>query len=132
MAALLSGAGLLLVTGAWIHYLWLIPREEVPDRQVFHLVFLGLGTLLSLSGVARGLQTEATPWLALVGLILAGGLAGFFVYLLYLARLPAAPLAISVGKPLPHFVAGDDQHGRVDSREWRGQRVLLKFFRGHW
>lgn len=130
-AWLVALAGLLVVTFAWLHYLASIPREKVPPRPGGHLVVFALGSLLGLLSV--GLSVPGGAWaVPLVLAVVAVGLAMFFVYLLRQAPLPDGRLAVSVGDPLP-LIEAPAQDGRVRrSADLAGQRLLIKFFRGHW
>ena len=126
---LLAIAGVSLVSLGWLHYLWLIPRERVPERPVAHLAAMVLGPLLSAAALA-----VAGPlfWLW-VGLALASvGLGGFFWVLMAFAPLPDGNIAVCVGEPLLDFTALDSTGAEVGPSDWRGRPVLFKFFRGHW
>ncbi|MCB9766122.1 MAG: hypothetical protein H6739_40475 [Alphaproteobacteria bacterium] len=125
---------LLIVLGGWLHYLRLIPQERVPERPVAHMGVLGVGALLAVMSTIPGVTTGslAVGLAALVlGAIAVGG-ALYFPILLSQAPLPDGALVVSVGDPLPDFEAPDATGAVHRSADWRGSRVLLKFFRGHW
>ena len=122
MVALL---GLLIAAGTWLWYLSLIPRERVPERPVVHQALMGVALLFGAVGLAAG---GADALLGVPALLLSG----YFFFLIANASLPAGELTVAVGDHLPDFSAIDDEGTRVESRSWRGGRVLLKFFRGSW
>lgn len=125
--------GLVLAVAGWLRYLMLIPKEKVPVRPTgFSALMLVIALAVTGSWVASftlGQQPSLLSWIA-------GGnglvLALFFLYLLSQAPLPDQPIAVAVGEALP-AIAAPDGHGTLhQSSEWQGQRVLFKFFRGHW
>jgi len=124
----LALASLALTTGAWLHYLALIPRERVPARPTAHQAAMVAALLL---GAAAVLQSRAdAPSIAIAAVSMS--LVAFFFYLLRQAPLPDGKLAVTVGDPLPLIEATSSDGERVLSTDWAGQRVLFKFFRGHW
>ena len=128
MSILVAGIGVALVSGSWLHYLWLIPQERVPVRPVAHGGVMVLGVLVGIGATALGL-----PWSAL-GLLLGLTLpfaAGFFWLLTQAAMPPQAPM-VSVGDVLRPFEARTSAGEVWSSDSLAGKRVLLKFFRGHW
>lgn len=129
----MSLAGLLMVVSSWLHYLWLIPREWVPERPIGHQLILIGGAVLAAIGAAMGWGIDPVAGLlsTLAFFACAGG-AGFFVYLMTWAPLPDTPIAVAVGEPIPDFSARDAAGEVRRIAQWRGRRLLLKFFRGHW
>lgn len=125
--------GLVVVILTWIAYLATIAPEKVPPRPIAHAAFMGLGLLLALVGFARSLLLDRvfSPGAAVLA-ISAAALAALFFYLLTLARLPDGELKVAAGDSMIPFTARDHTGALVDSRTWRGRRILLKFFRGHW
>ncbi len=130
---LLGLAGLVLVHLAWLHYLWLIPRERVPDVPVAHKAVMGIGVLFGAvaasAGWAQGL-VWGLLWTAV--LVPTVGLTAFFAWLLRIAPLPDGHLVAQLDAPLPDFSALDHTGRPRSIAEWRGRPLLLKFFRGHW
>lgn len=121
-----SGLGLGFVTLSWIWYLALIPTEQVPERPHIHIVLMLLG--MGLAAIGASSLTIASVATAVV----AWSLGVFFLYLLSIAALPDGELTVAIGDPLPAFSAPDHTGQIVTSNDWRGQRMLLKFFRGQW
>jgi hypothetical protein len=126
-----SLVGLSLVAVGWLHYLWLIPRERVPARPLWHALVIGLGVL---AGVGGGVVSAlgAPSVFVFVNGAAALVVGGFFFYLLRIAALPDGDAKFAVGERFPSFTATTGAGERFDSSSLTGQRVLLKFFRGHW
>ena len=58
---------------------------------------------------------------------------GLFFFVLYSQRkTPLGKLQVEVGAPMLAFESVDSSGNTVDSDDWRGRRILLKFFRGSW
>ncbi|MEO7328048.1 MAG: hypothetical protein ABI193_05690 [Minicystis sp.] len=131
MSLLVVLVALGIVNAAWLHYLAAIPREKVPPRPRAHLAAMGLGAALAALGLALA-ASEGALLGAAVPAFLSLGLAAFFVYLLGQAALPDGAITIHVGDALPEFAADGDDGVLHRASEWRGERVLLKFFRGRW
>jgi hypothetical protein len=130
MALLLTAIGFVLITLTWVIYLAAIPRETVPARPIAHIVAM----LVGLAAVTAGLMESFDPidGLSIALAISALGLAGFFFFLLTIARLPDGELQVGVGDALLGFTAHDSSGMPVSTDAWQGQRILLKFFRGKW
>lgn len=132
MNILLSLVGFGAIVVAWGHYLWLIPAERVPARPIAHRVTMGIGLVLTVLAMVRSINIGDPVAAPLILVVFAIMLAGLFYYLLAIARLPDGQLTVQVGQSLPEFQAIDDKGVLINSQTWRGQRTLLKFFRGSW
>jgi hypothetical protein len=130
---LAAAAGALAVVGSWVLYLATVPSGRVPARPVGHMVVQGLGTTAALSSL----------WLAVPGgfmaVIMAISVASpalimgpLFFFLLSQRKTPIGRLTVRVGDRLPEFSAVDSSGAPFRSPQLAGQRILLKFFRGHW
>lgn|GEM_PF-584424 len=132
--------GLLVVVAAWLHYLWLMPREQVPATPLVTMAGLTLGAALQIGGLwsayggPRGLLDSFGPTAAIAWLLVAAGwgLAGFFFWLMTQRHTPVGQLTIAVGEPLPSLFARDSAGAQVSTDSLRGHRTLFKLFRGHW
>jgi len=132
-SSVLALCAVVVVAVAWLYYLWLIPKERVPERPLGFVAAMAAGVSMSGASLMAALREEETiaPFLW----VLAGvgaGLAAFFVYLLKQAALPDGEIRVVVGGKWLAFAALDADGDRFHSDELRGKRVLLKFFRGHW
>lgn len=134
--ALILGLALIsfvLVVGTWVAYMATVPSGKVPERPVAHLIALSVGVGLALAAIALAVGKGA----GLVALVLAITamplmMSGLFVYLLSLRKTPVGDIRVAVGDALPAFTSTTDAGQPFTSAELGGQRVLLKFFRGHW
>ena len=126
-------AGALAVMSSWIMYLASVPSGRVPARPYGHMLAQGAGTIAVLVGIARALPAglDATLIALSVG-SLPLVMGPLFFFLLSQRKTPLGKLAVKVGDPLPAFAAVDSTGAPFHSDSLRGQRVLLKFFRGHW
>ena len=119
------GLSSLVVAGlVWVEYLARIPRERVPRRPVVHVVGQGVAVALGAAALVGGDGRVGG----------AGGivLAGFFVWVLGQAGMPRDTITVSVGHRMIPFTATRPDGTTFASDELAGQRVILKFFRGHW
>lgn len=133
MAIILAVIGLIVVSGTWLAYLAMIPLEKVPERPYLHSFFMILGMGLSLWVIIRPLLSDSSaPVAPFILALLSVATGGLFLYLLTIATLPDIPLKVAVGDVLPAFAAVDDAGNVVETAVWQQQRLLLKFFRGHW
>jgi len=123
----LSIAGAYGASMTWLHYLALIPQEQVPEHPFAHRISFGAMGLLAIAGAVLA-PSVASVSLTLVAL----GCGGLFEWLLTQAPLPDGDIQIQVGTALLPFEALDSQGLAVTSQALAGQRVLIKFFRGSW
>jgi hypothetical protein len=127
MGMLPAGLGFSLVMGAITWYFLTISVEKVPVSVTPFTGVLVLGMLASLAGVALD------PGLLPGGLAaVTVGMGGFVLYLLPLRKLPDGALIAQLGAPMPELIAIDQDGQSVDFADLKGQRVMLKFFRGSW
>jgi len=111
----------------WVAYMGRVPSGKVPARPVgsigAQLVALVTGLWAVVwfpSGLVIGLSS--------VGIIMSA----LFLWLLTQRKTPVGNITVRVGDHLPAFEARTDAGAPFSTDEFRGQRVLLKFFRGHW
>lgn len=119
--------GFVFVNGAMTQYFLTINREEVPENILPHQVVLALGVVLAILGLALapGALTSILGALS----ISTGGL---ILFLLSQRRLPDGNLIAEVGEPMPALAAPDQDGASWDLSAHRGQRLMIKFFRGSW
>ena len=127
----MSLLSLVISSLTWTWYLALIPREKVPRRPFAHVILMAVAAFLAAAAIYSAAGAAGSLLAGLIGLI-SLGLAGFFYFLLAIAALPDPKMKIAVGESLPPFRLRNQDEKWVASQDWRGQRLLLKFFRGHW
>lgn len=125
--------GALAVMTSWVMYMATVPSGRVPARPVGHMVAQGLGTVAVVVGITQALGGgfDATLTALSVG-SLPLVMGPLFFFLLSQRKTPIGKLAVKVGDRLPAFAAVESTGEPFDSGSLHGQRVLLKFFRGHW
>ena len=124
--------GFVSVFAGWGHYLSTIPRDVVPRVPMLMFVTQGAGLILAITSVVFGSSTEVT---AVAPMVFAGFaiFMGVFFFILYsLRKTPLGQLQVQVDAPMLAFETLDSNGALVRSDDWRGQRILLKFFRGSW
>jgi hypothetical protein len=133
IAAVLSLAGLAAVLGSWVLYLASIPRGKVPARPIGSIAAQILGTALAIGGVAWSFRGGGAPGAAVIAPAAVALIGGpLFLWLLTQRETPVGDIRVAVGDPLIPFAATASDGASFDSGELAGERVLLKFFRGHW
>jgi hypothetical protein len=96
-------------------------RPRVHQSAIVAAALLALGALFSGAGLLGG---------AVAVLVLM--VAAVFLFLTTQSALPAGRIAVAVGGPALEFTASDSDGRTFMLSSLRGQRILLKFFRGHW
>jgi hypothetical protein len=90
------------------------------------------GLIFAAASLALAMRNESIP----VGIMFLSGFAifmGLFFFILYSQRrTPLGNLQVELGSPMLAFEATDSDGNPVSSDDWRGRRILLKFYRGHW
>jgi hypothetical protein len=123
-----------LLLAAWIlagsllaHYATTVRAVRVARKPRVHQVGVALAGGLALAALAGGPGVAAG--LAAAPLV---PLAAAFLYLTTQSALPPGRIAVRVGGPALDFGATDSDGRAFALSSLRGQRILLKFFRGHW
>ena len=127
LAVALALAGFILVGGPVGYYFTTISREKVPVDPTRYNVTIALGVVVGLAGIL--LAPAATT--GILGGV-AVGLGGFFLWLMSMRHLPDGELVARLGEPLPALEAPDQDGDLVRLSDLKGQRVMLKLFRGSW
>lgn len=112
---------------ALVHYVRALRAVRVARRPRVHQAAVGAAALVAIAALANG------PGLAggaLAALVLV--LAALFFFGTTQSALPPSRLAVAVGSPVIDFEARDSEGRAFRLSSLRGQRILLKFFRGHW
>ena len=90
------------------------------------------GLIFAAAGLAFALRDGGIP----VGILFLSGFAifmGLFFFILYSQRsTPLGNLQVELGSPMLAFEGMDSDGNPVSSDDWRGRRILLKFYRGLW
>ncbi|TFH22086.1 MAG: hypothetical protein E4H03_09205 [Myxococcales bacterium] len=127
MALTLAVPGLVVVLAAAAHYFATIPKETVPKDVRPHSVVLILGAAMGVAGIVVS-ATTTTIALGATSVVSAASLLWLFAQ----RHLPDAELVVAVGDPMPTLEARDQDGRLVRLDDFKGRRVLFKFFRGFW
>jgi peptidoglycan/LPS O-acetylase OafA/YrhL len=120
---LIALIGLVTYFGVAIHF------PDLRDSAIVNLVAVALGMAVALWGLFR--RGNWKSWLGLGAAVIFSALLFGYVFVLS-NQLPASEGAPAVGSPAPPLEL-PDQLGRVVSLDnFRGQRVVLVFYRGFW
>ncbi|TNE51686.1 MAG: hypothetical protein EP343_03130 [Deltaproteobacteria bacterium] len=124
---ILSMVGFAIVLSAISWYFLIIDAEKVPKRVGGFASALVMGSGISLTGLVLSPS-------AFTGTItgVAALLGSFILWLLTQRRLPDGQLVVGVGDPMPPLIALDPHRKSFDLSKLKGQRVMVKFFRGSW
>lgn len=128
----LGWLGLGCVLGGWGHYIATIPRDKVPRSPTIMFVTQPAGLIFAAAGLAFAIRDGSVP----VGIMFLSGFAiflGSFFFVLYSQRsTPLGNLQVELDSPMLAFEGVDSDGSPVSSDDWRGRRILLKFYRGLW
>ncbi|MFT7654807.1 MAG: hypothetical protein ACI9ON_003269 [Limisphaerales bacterium] len=127
-----AGVGLGSVFGGWGHYMATIPGDRVPRYPTVMFISQTVGLMCAGVALVMAGQTGSIP----AGVMVMAGFAifmGMFFFILYsLRKTPLGKIQVKVDAPMLAFEGVDSTGNSVNSDDWRGRRVLVKFFRGLW
>jgi lysylphosphatidylglycerol synthetase-like protein (DUF2156 family) len=128
----MSGLVLALVAFAILgassaHYFSTIRAVRVAKRPRANQVATAVAMGLALVALGRG-----AGWVGGALAIAVLAIGGLSLFLTLASGLPPGRITVSVGGPALDFEAPDAAGRAFRLSSLRGQRILLKFFRGHW
>jgi hypothetical protein len=109
----------------WFRFAYQVRIPE--NRGAFVAAWLaaaGLGVIALMRGISGPVGT--------IPAILAIVLGIFLTFTFLISRQKASAEGLTLGAPLTHFEAHDENEEVFDLASLAGRPVLLKFFRGHW
>lgn len=127
MGIVLAVVGFGIVFGAMTQYFLTINQERVPTEVRPHVIVLSVGSALSAVAVAL-----SPTWAVILLGVFSVSVGALLLYILSIRRLPLGALTAVVGEPMPEFAAPDQDGAPFSLKSLRGQRVMVKFFRGSW
>ncbi len=132
-ALALALAGFATVIATWAAYMATIPGGTVPARPVAHVAAQIAGTALAIAGLVWGAQDGRSPGAAVIAPATVALVMGpLFLFILSQRKTPVGDIRVSVGDPLPAFLARTASGAEFHTDSLAKRRVLLKFFRGGW
>ena len=103
-------------------------RPHQPGLRAGALIALVLGLASVVAAVSQG-----GAWWVTLALSLPAVLTGsLFLFIIAQRRVTVPGIRVDIGGPMRPFQALHADGSPFDSHSLAGQRVLLKFFRGHW
>jgi len=123
--------------GVLSYFMYFAQFPNLRDIPYVNLPIVFCGLILAGSGclvvLARG-QGALRKTLAIVGFLLSLVLAGLFDFYVFSLsyQLPESPEAATTEKPAPDFMLLDQKERPVRLSGFRGTKVVLVFYRGHW
>lgn len=133
LSLLLAVLAFLLVMGTWGWYMSTIPRGTVPTWPLGSIITMGLGAVSAIGALVTLSSVRLVG--VIIVLILSGmalGMAGFFYWLLTQRKTPIGDLKVEVGDAILPFEAHMSDGRPFHTDQFKGRRILLKFFRGGW
>lgn len=121
----LGALALAIATGVlWFRAVYAV---ALPKNRLGYLLVMLAAAATAMAALVTG---EGWPGGVAAGITLL--VAGFFFLTVAISKQVTGEGAITVGDPLPHFIATDENGEQFDSQALAGNPVLIKFFRGHW
>lgn len=128
----LASIGLLFLLVGAGSFLRQAVRGTVPPGQHFLRATASLAGLCAVAALVQR-SVQPGPWLPVAALAMLPLLLGpAFVVLVSLRHVPLGGIAVGEGDPMLPFRALCPSGAEFNSDSLRGQRILLKFFRGQW
>lgn len=127
----------LTLFGVLSYFLYFYQFAGLRDFPVVNLPIVILGVILAGAG-CWGVFTQGHgvvgKGLAGLGFLLALGIAGLFNFYIFSMSygLPQSAQAAATEKPAPDFTLLDHNSRSVSLSDFRGRKVVLVFYRGHW
>ena len=128
---------LLTVVGAMSYFLFFVRFPSLRDFPVVNLPLVLLGLALTAAGCVQMFRRHSRVLgkaFASLGLLLSAAVAGLFsFYIFFLSyQMPAAAAVPELGVAAPDFALVDQNDSPVQLSDFRGSKVVLVFYRGHW
>ncbi len=120
---------LVALTGLITYFTVAVRFPDLRDSATANLVLVVAGTVIATWGLLR-----RRNWKSWIGF----GAAAFFAFLLFAyvfvlsSELPSADNAVAVGSAAPPLELPDQTGRMVSLGAFRGERVLVVFYRGFW
>lgn len=125
----------LAVAGMVSYFSYFSRFPTLRDFPWVNLPVILLGVLVSAVAVRAAWTAKSLErGLSLAGLLLSVAIAGFFVWYVFVETydLPGTAGVVRVGSRAPSFRLLDQNSLPVTLSDYRGNKVILVFYRGYW
>lgn len=127
----------IMVAGALSYFLYFVQFADLRDFPVLNLPIVILGVLVAGVGCGRVFRQKRgmlSKGLAGIGFLLTLSLAGLFnVYIFSMScDLPKSSDAPATDGAAPDFTLRDHNNQAVTLSDFRGEKVVVVFYRGFW
>lgn len=120
------------------YFLYFVRFPDLRDFPWVNLPLVGIGVLLSIVGLKRafgvpGYGLRSKIFASIAGLASTGLAALFTFYIFSLSyQMPGADQVVDVSQPAPEFSLQDQNQQIVKLADYRGKKLVIAFYRGHW
>ena len=128
IASSLATLSCVLTIGALGIWFRLIQQVKIPKNRFMFVITLVTSFVMGVSSFALGSEH------ILFSIAATAGIFGSSLFLLTVAigTQKGGTGKFIVGQPTPNIIAPDENNTVFDLSTFKGQPILLKFFRGHW
>lgn len=127
----------IVFAGAVSYFLYFARFADLRDFPWINLPIIGLGFLISAVGLARARVGSAktigrvSAWLGLIFSIAISGLFCFYIFDLSYQLPKATELSVKLSQS-PEVALRDPDGKLVRLSDFRGRKLIITFYRGHW
>ncbi len=124
--------------GAISYFVYFVRFPDLRDFPWVNLPLVGVGACLSIVGIHRAFRVPGYGLMSKVFASIAGlasfGLAGLFCLQIFSLsyQMPAADGVVNVSQPAPDFSLQNQNKQVVELADFRGQKLVITFYRGYW
>ncbi|MGI2143807.1 peroxiredoxin family protein [Shewanella frigidimarina] len=133
MDLLTAITGLIITLMGTMFYFAKVKQRQTPKLPVLFFAALIVGSCFSLLALFFTFQSFSILSVAVIVIAVMQLMMTALFYITFKqAKTPLGNLQVSVGDKLLEFEATTSEGTRFSSQSFKGQRVLLKFYRGAW
>lgn len=124
--------------GAVSYFVYFVHFPDLRDFPWVNLPLVGIGAILSIVGLNRafrvpGYGLKSKIFASIAGLAAVGLAALFCFYIFRLSyQIPATDGVVEVSQAAPEFSLQDQNKQVVKLADYRGKKLIIAFYRGHW
>lgn len=124
--------------GAVSYFVYFVRFPDLRDFPRVNLPLVGIGVILSIVGLDRAFRVPGhglkSKVFASIGGLASVGLAALFCFYIFSLsyQMPATDGVVEVSQPAPEFSLQDQNKQVVKLADYRGKKLVIAFYRGHW